>query len=245
MPGVVGGFPGLQAGRRRTNRAPVNPMDKSTIFSIYPKAVHEVHCTVQPGVFDILPGSVDKPTLLVVGSSSWWKELDDEQPLLEIPNGSVQVADAIVKSYCSGLVAVNMQDSMPGLFWVPGEFNIDNLRTDKKLIKAFESAKLKQNNWYDAIIKITNSLWARTNGNPLVVSDEARLAAKERKMDDVDWMKSFTMVNRVPCVACGTPRDSKFPVCSVCRHVDMKMAKELGLVFATTDVPAGNLSATK
>ena len=109
---------------RRTIRAPVNPMDKSTVVSILPKQIYERKITIQPGVFEIKPGTFENPAILVVGPSSWWREVDIEQPLLEIPVSSIQVADSIVTDYCNGLLACNMDTLMPGLFYLPGEFTV-------------------------------------------------------------------------------------------------------------------------
>src|SRR5258708_2992817 len=125
---VVGGFPGIVASRRRTIAAPVNPLDKCTIVSIYPREIRETKPTIQPGKFHILAGSIKKPSILIVGPSSWWKEIDEEQPLLEIPNSSIQVADSIVKDYCNGLLGCNMGESMPGIFWVPGAWNLTQVK---------------------------------------------------------------------------------------------------------------------
>ncbi len=72
----------LLANQRRTVRGPVNPFDKATVISILPKLVHETKPTIQPGIFDILPGNIEYPQLLVVGPSSWWREIDENQPLM-------------------------------------------------------------------------------------------------------------------------------------------------------------------
>lgn len=234
---VVGGFPGINAARRRTVRAAVNPMDKSTIFSIYPKTIIERHHTVQPGLFEVPAGTYEKPSLLVVGSSSWWREIDEEQPLLEIPNGSVQVADAVVKGYCSGLFACNMATNMPGLFWLPGEYKRIDCKEDKKVIDALKAAKVRQDSWYRELVKLTDGLWARTNGNPLVVSDDARMAARELNLTGKDWMKDFVMSTKTSCPACGSPRNPEYPVCPSCKYVDQVKARELGMVFAIDTSP--------
>src|SRR5258708_5829755 len=114
------GFPGLGLDKK-TIRATPNPLDKSTIVSIYPKGFREVNPTIQPGVFQLEPGSYDKPAILVVGTSSWWRELDEDQPLLEIPCSSIQVADSVVKDYSLGLLGCQMGTAQPGLFFIPGE----------------------------------------------------------------------------------------------------------------------------
>jgi hypothetical protein len=113
-------FPLQSELKRRAIRAPVNPLDKSTVVSIFPKYILEKKCTIQPGVFEIQPGTYDAPAILVVGSSSWWKEVDDNQPLLEIPHSSIQIADSIVRDYCNGIVGCDMGNNMPGLFYVMG-----------------------------------------------------------------------------------------------------------------------------
>lgn len=225
----VGGFPGINARRRRTVRAPVNPLDKSTIVSIYPRYIIERHWTIQPGVFEIQPGTYDKPSILVVGPSSWWKEIDEEQPLLEIPNSSIQVADAIVKGYCSGLFACTIPSCMPGLFWLPGAFSLAEIK--KSYSHKVEQAKTVQDKFYSTLVRMADTLWARTNGNPLVISEDMRMAARELGLGpSKDWMKDFTMLSKVNCQFCGSPRNPDFPICSTCNRVcDPEKAKQLGL----------------
>lgn len=228
---VVGEFPGLGLHNRRTIRAEVNPMDKSTIISIYPRNIDEIKPTIQPGRFKISAGSIEKPSILVVGPSSWWKDMGDEnQPLLEIPNSSIQVANSIVRDYCNGLLACNMVDRMPGLFWVPGEFDLVQALTKHR--SKFTEAETKQRNYYTALVSMADTLWARTNGNPLVISDDMRLAARGLGLEGKDWMKDFTMLAMTKCVACGSPRNTLYPVCPTCKAVDKIKAKELGIVFA-------------
>lgn len=226
----VGAFPGMNS-NRRTIRAQVNPMDKSTIVSIYPKYIKEVKHTIQPGLFELFPGSYGKPSILVVGSSSWWKDIDDTQPLLEIPNGSVQVADSVVKDYCNGLLGCNMSDCMPGLFWIPGSFSVIEVITNHNnlLIKA----KKNQDRFFQALVKLADGLWARTNGNPLVVAEDMRMAARELGLINKDWMKDFTLLQKVNCPACSTMITADIIVCPNCKVIlNKKKFEELGMSFA-------------
>lgn len=226
----VGAFPGVQNPNRRTIRQPVNPMDKATVISILPKDIVEVKHTIQPGTFHILPGSYASPAILVVGPSSWWREIDEEQPLLEIPTSSIQIADSIVKDYCNGIFACNMADTMPGLFYVPGEHDAASIK--KNFLQELNAAQARQKSWYTLLLKLADSLWARSNGNPLAISDDMRLAAKELAQTTKDWMKDFSMIEMVRCVACGALRNPDFPVCGSCHAIiDKKRAEELGLIF--------------
>lgn len=213
---------------KRTIRAPVNPLDKSTVVNIMPRAIHETKHTIQPGVFDIPAGSLDRPAILVVGPSSWWRDVDEDQPLLEIPVSSIQIANSIVKDFCSGILACNMSTAMPGLFFFQGVITAKDLRD--KFPHALEDANIKQLNWYSALIKLADALWARSNGNPLTISDDMRMAARELNLQSTkDWMKDYKMIEMVRCFACGAMKNPLFPVCATCRAIDQKhdLAKEI------------------
>jgi hypothetical protein len=228
---IVGEFPGINQANRRTIRAPVNPLDKSTIVSILPKRISERKATIQPGVFEILPGNFDSPSILIVGTSSWWREVDEHQPLLEIPVSSVQVADSIVKDYCNGLLACNMSDQMPGLFYVPGDFTVERLKKEHQPLLL--SAKAKQKKWFLELIRIADILWSRSSGNPLSISDDARLACRELNIQSKPWLGDVQQAELVRCVACGSLRNAQFPICQTCKAIaDPELAKKLNLTFA-------------
>lgn len=227
----VGEFPGISSPNRRTIRAPVNPLDKSTVVSILPKSLYERKATIQPGIFEMKPGTYENPALLVVGPSSWWREVDENQPLLEIPVSSIQVADSIVRDYCNGLLACNMSDQMPGLFYVPGEFTVERLK--KECSNLLLKAQSNQKKWFLELIRIADVLWSRSNGNPLSISDDARLACKELNIQNKPWLGDVQSAELVRCVACGNLRNPQYPICQTCHAIiDKKRAEELGLTFA-------------
>jgi len=221
----------LSLSNRRAVQSVPNPLDKSTVFSIFPKEIVEIKHTIQPGRFVLSPGTYEKPSSLVVGSSSWWKELDPDQPLLEIPTSSIQIADSIVNDYCNGLLACNMGDSMPGLFYIPGEITVKQLQTEHKSI--LDKAADKQKRWYMELVKMADAMWARTNGNPLSIAQDMKLAAKELGLDNKEWIRDFSHVELIRCVACGQMRNPQYPICPNCKAViDPEAAKKLNLKFA-------------
>lgn len=227
---VIGGFPLAADIKRRTIRAPVNPLDKSTVVSILPKHILERKCTIQPGVFEIKPGSYEVPSLLVVGPSSWWKEIDDHQPILEIPQSSIQIADSICRDYCNGILACDMGDNMPGLFYIPGAIDIQKLRKDHQ--PQLEAANIKQRNWFTALVRMADALWARSNGNPLSISDDMKMAARHLNLINKEWLKDSQTMELVRCIACGHLGNPAFPVCANCKAVTNKeLAEKLGLTF--------------
>jgi hypothetical protein len=228
---MVGEFPNLNNINRRTIKGPVNPMDKTTIVSIYPNEIIETKPTLQPSRFIIPPGSFEKPSITVVGPSSWWREIDMDQPLLEIPVSSVQIADSVVKDYCNGLLGCDMSSAQPGMFYIPGEHDIVSVQKNYK--HELDGALQRQKNWYSNLIRLADSLWARSNGNPLAISDLMRLAAKELGLEK-DWLKDFKFSETMArCKACGSIRNPMFPVCPTCKAIDdPAKAKALGITFA-------------
>lgn len=227
---LVGEFPGVASAKKRLIRAPVNPLDKSTVVSIFPKKISERYVTIQPGIFEIQPGRLENPAVLVVGTSSWWKEIDDNQPSLEIPVNSIQIADSIVRDYCNGLLGCNMGDKMPGLFFLPGEW------TGERVKKEHPAMLLKyaqfQKTWFLELVRIADTLWSGSNGNPRTISDDARLACRELNIHEKPWLGDLKTAELVRCVACGNLRNPAFPVCPTCKAVaDPELAKKLNLQF--------------
>lgn len=228
----VGEFSNTYLNQRRLVRSAKNPMDKCTIVSIYPKEINELKVTIEPGKFHIDPGTYEKPSILVVGASSWWKELDLQQPMLEFPVSSIQIAESVIKDYCNGMLGCDMSSAMPGLFFALGELNVMEIKMKYK--SKIEETNKKQNNWFDILIRLADSLWARTNGNPLVIMDDMRIAARALNMEHKPWYGAFEAPKMDKCKYCGNLRNPLFPICPSCRAIDMDnpLAKEIKFAVA-------------
>lgn len=225
MSAIIGQFP-LDNPMRRIIRAPLNPLDVSTLVSIMPREVDEVKHTLQPGRFIIPPGSERKPSVLVITASSWWREVDEDQPLLEIPVYSVNVAESVVKDYCQGILGIS-GDAKPGLFFVPGAFKSEEILA--KFPGEMALAIRQQKQWFTNLVKLADSLWARSQGNPLAIGDDMRMAANELGLEGKEWMKDQQTMDTARCKACGSLRNPEYPICPNCRNIDMShpLAKEL------------------
>lgn len=227
---LVGQLPG-NLSFRRTIRSQINPLDKSTIISIYPREINEVKHTIEPGRFTIPAGSINNPAILVVGPSSWWRDIDEHQPLLEIPVSSIQIADSVVRDFCNGILGSNMSDSMPGLFYVPGAHDIVSIKKNHQ--KEFDEAVKKQKSYYLNLVKLADALWSSSQGNPRTISEDMRLAARELGvLGTKDWMRDFSMVEMVRCKACGSLKNPEYPVCVSCKSVDVEHPGAKNLKFA-------------
>jgi hypothetical protein len=216
---------------KRTIRSTPNPLDRCTVVSIYPREINEIKWTTQPSTYTIPPGTKESPAILVVEPSSWWREFDVDQPLIEVVNSSIQVADSIIKDWSQGILGCDMGDKMPGLFYLLGDVKVEEVKTKHKA--ELDKAERKQRNWYALLVKIGDSFWSRSQGNPMQVPDLCRLAATELGQGDKPWLKDSTLVSLVKCVACGQLRNPEFPLCPHCKNVvDQELAKKLNLKFA-------------
>lgn len=223
----VGEFPDP---KRRLIRAPKNPLDRCTIISLYPRDIDEYKPTIEPGRFVIAAGTYDKPSRLVVGPSSWWKDIDVDQPMVEIPHSSVQIANSVITDYCNGMFGCNMSDAMPGFFYVYGDVSIVDIRLKYK--EKLDETNEKQNKWFNILLLLADALWANSDGNPMAISNEMRLAAKMLGQENKPWLKDFQIVELVKCIACGSLRNPNYPVCQMCKAIDPNHPLSKDLKFA-------------
>lgn len=212
---------------RNTTRQYINEHDKSSVISIYPVDITEKKVTLQPMTFHIPGGSLNKPSITLIGSASWWRDINPDEPLLEIPQPSALVAQSVVEDYVIGILGYAKDERSPGLFWLPGIVKEEELKTKYKA--QLDKAVRLQDEWYKELIKMADSIWARTNGNPIAIADLMRIACKESNTERA-WTRDFSMVTLTKCPACGAPRNPEFPICGSCKTViDPKKFKELGL----------------
>jgi hypothetical protein len=203
------------AKHRMVVRAPENPLDRSTVVSIFPLEITENKATIFPSRFTIPPGTVKKPGVLVIKPSSNWRDVDPERPIEIIPEPSVIIAKALVQDFANGLMECDGNGKVPGLFWVIGEkTSADILKDHQDLLEQYEQ---KQRNWFQSLCSLTDALWAE-RPNPRVVSELVKIAATELNLDK-PWMRDFKDMKMSPCPACGELRDEMYPVCRHCHTV--------------------------
>ena len=206
-------------------------MDKCTIFSIYPRDITEKKITLFPYNYLIPGGSEEKPGRLVVGTGSWWRDVDPDQPLIEIPVSSIVVAESVVTDYCKGIYGYTVKLRSPGVFFIPGELTVQQLKSTTHIHRLNQAAK-EQKAWYQYLCEAADALWARTNGNPLSIMDDMKFAASELGYAR-DWMKNHIAVSLIRCINCGELRNPEFPTCKHCHTiVDKPLAVKLGVLVA-------------
>lgn len=219
--------------RNRLAPSNKNPLDVCTFISIYPMTFTEKKAMV-PEWYTIEAGSEKSPSFQIVTGASAWAERMSGQPMLEIPISSISVAESVIRDWMVGIIEVMLGAAQPGVFFLPGSWDMDKLRADKDALQVFNHVVAMQRAWFMKLIGMGDALWARSNGNPLVVSELMRIAASHMQMEEKPWMKNFTATRMANCPACGTMVMPGFPVCNNCKIiVDPEGFKKLGLGFAT------------
>lgn len=204
-----------------------NPLDKATIVSIFPREINDIKETIQPREFHLDAGTKEDPSLTIITPAAWVRDSGDERPLEEVYISSTALAQSVIVDYCNGLLGCAIGDKQPGLFFINGEVTKKQVLSEYKIKLA--EAEIKQNNWYHTLVMLADSLWARGNGNPLIIWDIQRLAARSLGLESKPWLKDFQLVEFIKCFACGTLKDPKYPICLGCKTIDVNhpLAKEI------------------
>lgn len=213
---------------RRTVRQPTNPVDRATIFSVFPRAVEINKITITPANYYIPAGSETNPSRLVIEPASWWRDVNPDEPLMEVTENAMAIARSVVNDYVNSMIYSNPECRI-GLFYVIGDLTVPQMKEKHKVELA--DAIRRQRAWYQKQVDFADIGWARSNQSPLSISDDARLAATELKINKPWINPNYANVALIECIACGALRNPKFPICNTCKNiVDVKLAKELGLV---------------
>ena len=227
-------------GRRVLYQLPRNPADKCTIVSVFPKKIEENKPTVFPGNY-VIPAAEngDFSLLVIEGASYYQQSAIEKMPPTEIQINSAQLADSIVNDYLSATWLAIRGQRGPGVFWIPGAFDkktiLNYVHSDgRKFTQMRQDAENQQKRWFTEVINFADEAWARTNGNPKAIMEDARIAAEILGVSSTKpWMNNVIASQLEHCPSCGEMINVSFPVCKFCHAViDPAKAKELNLIFA-------------
>jgi len=216
------------SGKLQRIRPAVNPLDKTTIVSIYPKKISFRNYTVFPGVFEMREGTVEKPAILVLGTSFWTYNNYEANQSIDIPSSSIEMANSFVNDYCIGLHCYTPEHAMPGLFFMPGDYTRETLKQHSEWESRKRIALDRQENWYRKLVEEADVLWSRTDGNPRAIHADMRRAAEYFQLKDKPWMANQSNMLKKACPYCGYMRLPTFPKCSNCHEIiDIEAYKNL------------------
>ena len=208
---------------------------KATVVSLFPWKIEERKPTVSFVAQIPAPAPGDFSILHVPFSTASRYVMDGKT--IPIPIMPAELAESIVYDFCSNQLCSG-PDVGPGLFWIPGQISheellkpgagYDKILKDEKgnVVKTefvkysdlIDSARARQHRWYEALIKMADSDWARYEDHKFI-SPLARHAAKELGLDRV-WAIDATTYNKVVyCPACTSKVPARAVVCPTCQCV--------------------------
>lgn len=200
---------------------------KCTIVSFVPFELLEIKPGLIPPAFLIEKSDGINPTILHVGHSLHYVYLDDTRGSLPVRGPSDLVAESIVRDYVDSQLGID-EGSAPGIFWVPGEWNVTEIKI--KFPELWKNALAKQENWFRNCCRIADDDWNKYHQHN-VISSSQRLMAEMLGLDPKEhiWM-SPVVVNKsdIPkCFACfSVLNDPNQSVCHICKAV-LRPSEEL------------------
>lgn len=169
-----------------------------TVVSIMPFPLKELKPQIIPGYFQIPASRDGEPVCLPVGESIHWMESPFKgMPPMKVTETSKSMAKSIVNDFMEGMLAVDT-DTLPGIFWVEGHFDVAGIR--KNYNPNLERAIAKQNRWFIELIKIADDDWAKYHQHR-AITDIQRCAAKALGMQR-EWLSATIDMQMTNCPLC-------------------------------------------
>lgn len=203
-------------------------MSTSTLVSIVPFPLREVKPGIYPGIFEVPAAKNNFPELLVIKDSIYHVEIDENRTIT-VTCQSENVARSVVNDYISSNLAFSVEDnSLPGLFWIPGEINVTDVMV--KHTERLEQAKESQYNWFKKLVQLADDDWEKTRQHRFV-SDMQRHAARALQLNR-PWLINAAVPppseGTIKCVACQSVIPSTAIICAHCKCIiNMDKWKEL------------------
>lgn len=226
-------------GKRVINLLPRNPLDKTTIVSVYPREIVDTKPTLFPSRFVIPPARDGGFVLKIIEGASYFipSQIENQAPT-EVQVNSMMLAESILHD---SIPSMNLVTNVcrPGVFALPGIWNNTTVLTyvhpdGRNFNELLIQAREWQQNYWSAVMNEADYFWASTNGNPKSIPEDAKLAARILGIEKTKpWMNNVIASELVNCKACGEMINPTFPVCKFCHAItDEKRAKELNIQFA-------------
>lgn len=208
---------------------------KATVVSFYPWAIEERKPTVSFVAQIPAPEKNDFSILHVPFANASRYVMDGQT--ISIPIMPDDLARSIVADFCENQLCYS-PEAGPGMFWINGEVTREALlkpgagynKTLKdvkgnvlktefvKYADLLSEARARQNRWFEELVKMADSDWARYEDHKFI-SPLAKHAARELGLERV-WAIDATRLNRVIyCPACTSKVPALAVVCPTCQCV--------------------------
>jgi len=203
-----------------------------TVVNLLPYDIREEKPHMLPSAFNIPAGKKNPdgsvtPGILHVADGIHYIPnpiIDDGKPGSSIKQTTParEMARSICEDYNCAHVATD-DGAEPGLFWVDGRLEADEVLEHYKDLYEFRLARMK--NWFTNLVAMADADWNK-NHNMMAVSDLQKKAARFLGIKK-DWVE-FAAVETLNCKFCTSPVPLGAIVCPNCHNVlDVKKFEEM------------------
>lgn len=207
-----------------------NPADstKVTFVSVVPREIRLPQPHINPSMY-VIPAAKNGPEILIIGEATHFVYMGEGRQLQQT-EPAYKIADALINQYVNSQLCIG-EDTAPGVFWVPGVNNKEDIK--KKHQEQLSRAYAVQKNWFTALVREADDVWTKFHQHKSI-SELQREACKALDLKR-DWMIVPADENVKKCPACGSAilLDTAF-VCATCHYIInpllAEQAKKQGMV---------------
>jgi hypothetical protein len=146
---------------------------KVTVVSVSPFPIKEKFHGLKPSLFEIPPAEPGSFQTLVVHDCVAVVYIDESRGSFEAPRSGEEIARSIIYDATMNHIEADL-DARPGMFYVPGEVNKNDIKKEYKA--ELDKANACQEAWFHKLVKQADDSWARY-GQHKMITDTARRAA--------------------------------------------------------------------
>lgn len=189
---------------------------KSTVVSLCPFPILARKDTIYPVQNFIVPKMIaGVPGLLHVDDGHRFVYLDEDRGNIKVPVMSAEIAAAIVNDYCGSQLYTSLPNIAPGIFYIAGEVNFDQIKTLHK--DKLEAAVIRHKAWLEVLVRKADESWSKVRNHALI-TDIQRLAAKVIGVSP-EWMEITIAQTSKRCPACTETVKDEAVICPHCKFI--------------------------
>jgi len=194
---------------------------KATVVSIVPFEVNAQKPTLHPGDFTIPKSDGKTPSIIIIGESGFDVYMGAERrpKYIHVKVSPYEAAESIVEDFVQSMIATTA-DARPGIFWVPGEFKLDEVI--EKFLDKIQAAKEIQHRWFLELVKLADDDWTKSNHRHSAISNLQRFACESLGFKR-EWNEAIKtnpdLLTNIPCPACTTMINKAAMLCPNCKTI--------------------------
>jgi len=188
-------------------------MAKATIVSLLPYPLVEHIQGYIPSDFLIPAATETEPGILVIDDAYYMEYFGEDKGSRRFAVAGPDVAKDLVEAYNRNALAVQLPMQQPGLFYLSGEPDLDDI-IDEPL---YEQYRDSQNQWFKALLELGDDMWQKYHTH-LAVPDICRKAATALSADR-EWNLQVKGLVQSRCPFCMSFVSSLAAICANCKHV--------------------------